>query len=56
MNAVILLANANTEVNLRRRERLKPELHPSYRQSFQPHNFSVIRGRPAKSCQRHRRR
>ena len=31
MDAVILLANANTEVNLRRRERLKPELHPSYR-------------------------
>ena len=38
MDAVILLANANTEVNLRRRERLKPELHPSYRHLCNPSN------------------
>ena len=38
MDAVILLANANTEVNLRRRERLKPELHPSYRYLCNPSN------------------
>ena len=37
-DAVILLANANTEVNLRRRERLKPELHPSYRHLCNPSN------------------
>ena len=38
MDAVILLANADTEVNLRRRERLKPELHPSYRHLCNPSN------------------
>ena len=38
MDAVILLANANTEVNLSRRERLKPELHPSYRYLCNPSN------------------
>ena len=38
MDAVILLSNANTEVNLRRRERLKPELHPSYRHLCNPSN------------------
>ena len=38
MDAVVLLANANTEVNLRRRERLKPELHPSYRHLCNPSN------------------
>lgn len=38
MDAAILLANANTEVNLRRRERLKPELHPSYRHLCNPSN------------------
>ena len=38
MDAVILLANAKTEVNLRRRERLKPELHPSYRHLRNPSN------------------
>ena len=38
MDAVILLANANTEGNLRRRERLKPELHPSYRHLCNPSN------------------
>ena len=38
MDAVILLANANTELNLRRRERLKPELHPSYRHLCNPSN------------------
>ena len=38
MDAVISLANANTEVNLRRRERLKPELHPSYRHLCNPSN------------------
>lgn len=36
MDAVILLANANREVNLCRRARLKPELYPSYRQLFNP--------------------
>ncbi|KAK2559286.1 hypothetical protein P5673_018435 [Acropora cervicornis] len=38
MDAVILLSNANTEVNLRRRERLKLELHPSYRHLCNPSN------------------
>lgn len=38
MDAIILLANANTKVNLRRRERLKPELHPSYRHLCNPSN------------------
>ena len=38
MDAVILLANANSEINLRRRERLKPELHPSYRHLCNPSN------------------
>ena len=38
MDAVILLVNANTEVNLRRREQLKPELHPSYRHLCNPSN------------------
>ena len=38
MDAVILLSNDNTEVNLRRRERLKPELHPSYRHLCNPSN------------------
>ena len=37
-DAVILLANANTEVNLRWRERLKPELHRSYRHLCNPSN------------------
>ena len=35
---MILLSNANTEVNLRRRERLKPELHPRYRHLCNPSN------------------
>ena len=38
MDAVILLSNANTEVNLQRREPLKPELHPSYRHLCHPSN------------------
>ena len=38
MDAVILLANANREINLRRRERLKPELYPSYQQLCNPSN------------------
>ena len=38
MDAVILLSNTNTEVNLQRRERLKPELHPSYRHLCHPSN------------------
>ena len=38
MDAVILLANANSEVNLRRRERLKPESHPSYHHLCHPCN------------------
>ena len=38
MDNVILLSNANTEVNLRRRERLKPELRPSYRHLCNPSN------------------
>ena len=36
MDVVISLANANREVNLCRRERLKPELHPSYHQLCNP--------------------
>ena len=31
MDGVLLLANANTELNVRRREALRPELHASYR-------------------------
>ena len=31
MDGVLLLANANMEVNVRRREALRPELHASYR-------------------------
>ena len=38
MDTVILLANANSEVNFRRRERLKPELHPSYCHLCNPSN------------------
>jgi hypothetical protein len=38
MDAVVMLANANTEVNLRRREALKPELHPSYQHLCMPSN------------------
>ena len=38
MDAVILLANASSEVILRRRERLKPQLHPSYRHLCNPSN------------------
>ena len=57
MDAVILLANANTEVNLRQRERLKPELHPSYRHLCNPSNTITSQlfswGRSSKSCQGH---
>ena len=38
MDAVILLSNVSTELNLRRRERLKPELHPSYQHLCNPSN------------------
>ena len=31
MDGVLLMANANIKLNLRRREALKPELHTSYR-------------------------
>ena len=48
MDAVILLANATTEVNLRQRERLKPELHPSY--CHLCNTFQVIWGRLPQSC------
>ena len=41
MDAVILLANANSEVNLRWRERLKPELHRSYRRLYNPSNTTT---------------
>ena len=38
MDGVQLLANANIEVNIRRREALKPELHASYRHLCVPSN------------------
>lgn len=38
MDGVQLLANANIEVNIRRREALKPELHTSYRYLCAPSN------------------
>ena len=38
MDGVLLLANANIELNLRRREALKPELHTSYRYLCAPSN------------------
>lgn len=49
MDAALLLANANTGVNLRWRERLKPELHPSYCHLCNP--FPVIWGRSPERCQ-----
>ena len=38
MDGVLLMANSNTELNLRRREALKPELHTSYRYLCAPSN------------------
>ena len=38
MDGVLLMANANIELNLRRREALKPELHTSYRYLCAPSN------------------
>ena len=38
MNGVLLMAAANIELNLRRREALKPELHTSYRYLCAPSN------------------
>ena len=38
MDGVLLMANANMELNLRRREALKPELHTSYRYLCAPSN------------------
>lgn len=38
MDGVLLMANANIELNLRRREALKPELHTSYRYRCAPSN------------------
>ena len=38
MDGVLLLANANTELNVRRREALRPELHASYRYLCAPSN------------------
>ena len=38
MDGVLLLANANMELNVRRREALRPELHASYRYLCTPSN------------------
>lgn len=38
MDGVLLMGNANIELNLRRREALKPELHTSYRYLCAPSN------------------
>ena len=38
MDGVLLLTNANTELNVRRREALRPELHASYRYLCAPSN------------------
>ena len=38
MDGVLLLANANMELNVRRREALRPELHASYRYLCAPSN------------------
>ena len=38
MDGVLLMANANIELNIRRREVLKPELHTSYRYLCAPSN------------------
>ena len=38
MDRVLLLANANMELNVRRREALRPELHASYRYLCAPSN------------------
>ena len=38
MDGVLLLANANMELNVRRREALRPELHASYRYHCAPSN------------------
>ena len=38
MDGVLLMANSNTQLNLRRREALKPELHTSYRYLCAPSN------------------
>jgi len=38
MDGVLLMANANIELNLGRREALKPELHTSYRYLCAPSN------------------
>ena len=38
MDGVLLMANANIELNVRRREALKPELHSSYRYLCAPLN------------------
>ena len=38
MDGVLLLANANMELNVRRREALRPELHTSYRYLCAPSN------------------
>ena len=38
MDGVLLMANSNTQLNLRRREALKPELHTSYHYLCAPSN------------------